>query len=87
VPSVTLSLCATLSADIAACWEVLQNNGSAFCKAGTGAPKLHPAAARLDVLRRYLIKALGQSGLTKPEKPTPENTDLEDILSGKVQAA
>jgi phage terminase small subunit len=83
--SVTLSVCSTLCADIADSWQVLQANGGNYCKAGTGAVKLHPAAARLDVLRRDLTKALALLGL---QKPTPDDTEesgepsLEDILNG-----
>src|SRR5271156_4988360 len=61
--SCTLVACATLRADIRSCWTVLKENGGDYCKAGTGAVKLHPAAARLDVLRRDLLKALGLLGL------------------------
>ena len=45
---------------------------------------MHPAAARLDVLRRDLIKALGQLGLQKPVPDEPEDNSptLEDILAG-----
>lgn len=79
----TLVACATLRADIRRCWEVLTENGSDYCKAGTGAVKLHPAAARLDVLRRDLIKALGQLGL---QKPVPDQTDdtqtLAELIDG-----
>lgn len=63
----TLVVAATLRADIRDCWAVIDGNGSAYTTAGTGAVKLHPAAARLDVLRRDLIKALAQLGLEKPE--------------------
>jgi len=82
--SVTLSMCSTLVADIADCWTVLQENGGNYCKAGTGAVKLHPAAARLDVLRRDLTKALALLGLQKPVPDNDENDGptLEDVLNG-----
>ena|ERR1700692_4128135 len=80
--SCTLVVCATLRADIRDCWQAITQNGGAYTKAGTGAVKLHPAAARLDVLRRDLTKALGLLGL---QKPTPEEQNagdtLEDILN------
>ena len=62
----------------------ITTNRGAYTKAGTGAVKLHPAAARLDVLRRDLIKALGQLGLQKPVPDEPEDNSptLEDILAG-----
>jgi hypothetical protein len=81
--SCTLVVCATLRADIRDCWQAITENGGAYTKAGTGAVKLHPAAARLDVLRRDLTKALGLLGL---QKPTPEEQHsgetLEEILKG-----
>jgi phage terminase small subunit len=81
--SVTLSVCSTLCADIADCWQVIQANGGNYTKAGTGAVKLHPAAARLDVLRRDLTKALALLGLQKPAPEDPEDSGptLEDILN------
>jgi phage terminase small subunit len=80
----TLIVCATLRADIRDCWAVIRENGSAYCKAGTGAVKLHPAAARLDVLRRDLTKALALLGLQKPVPDEPEDKEptLEEILAG-----
>lgn len=84
--SVTLSVCSTLCADIADCWTVIRANGSAYTQAGTGAVKLHPAAARLDVLRRDLTKALAQLGLQKPVPDTSEanGQTLEDVLNGET---
>src|SRR6266478_705899 len=75
--SVTLSACSTLCADIADCWKVLQANRGNYTMAGTGAVKLHPAAARLDILRRDLTKALGLLGL---QKPVPEAPDAGQSL-------
>ena len=78
----TLVVCATLRADIRRCWEVLSENGSDYCKAGTGAVKLHPAAARLDVLRRDLTKALALLGIHKPEpEPSERGPSLEELLA------
>jgi len=79
----TLVVCSTLRADIRDCWAVISANGSAYTQAGTGAVKLHPAAARLDVLRRDLTKALGLLGLQKPVPEAPDaGQSLEDILNG-----
>ena len=80
-----LTVCSTLRADIRDCWAVISENGSAYTKAGTGAVKLHPAAARLDVLRRDLTKALAALGLQKPEMEEPEakpQRTLADVLNG-----
>ncbi len=83
--SATLVVCATLRADISDCWAVISANGSAYTQAGTGAVKLHPAAARLDVLRRDLTKALGLLGLQKPVPEVPDSGDgLAAILSGEA---
>jgi phage terminase small subunit len=85
--SATLIICATLRADIRDCWTVISANGSAYTQAGTGAVKLHPAAARLDVLRRDLTKALGLLGLQKPIPEDPQaGASLEDILNGTADA-
>jgi hypothetical protein len=78
---VTLSTCSTLCADIYDCWQVLQANRGNYTTAGTRAVKLHPAAARLDVLRRDLIKALAQLQKPAPEDLTPKGPTLEDILN------
>ena len=79
---ITLTVCATLAADIKDCWAVLQANGGSYTKAGTGAVKLHPAAARLDVLRRDLTKALALLGLTKPTAELPDEPDeISEILA------
>lgn len=79
----TLVAAATLRADIRDCWAVLKDNGGAYTKAGTGAVKLHPAAARLDVLRRDLLKALGLLGLQKPiaQDPSTGFDSLEEALA------
>jgi phage terminase small subunit len=77
-----LTVCSTLRADIRDCWAVIQENGGSYTKAGTGAVKLHPAAARLDVLRRDLTKALALLGLQKPEaeEPAERRPTLKEIL-------
>ena len=78
----TLVVCATLRADIRDCWAVIRENKSNYTQAGTGAVKLHPAAARLDVLRRDLTKALALLGIHKPtpEEPGSKEPTLEEIL-------
>jgi phage terminase small subunit len=79
-----VALAATLSADIRKCWTVLQENGGDYTTAGTGAVKLHPAAARLDCLRRDLAKVLASLGLQKPAQEDPDDgkPTLEDVLDG-----
>ncbi len=80
----TLVVCSTLRADIRDCWAVISENGSAYTQAGTGAVKLHPAAARLDVLRRDLTKALALLGIHKPDANSADKEpSLEDLLNGE----
>ncbi len=78
-----VTLAATLSADIRRCWATLEVNGGDYTTAGTGAVKLHPAAARLDCLRRDLLKALVALGLQRPkaEPKADEGESLEDFLN------
>ncbi len=86
----TLVVCATLRADIRDCWAVIRENGSAYTQAGTGATKLHPAAARLDVLRRDLTKALALLGLQKPgpeHEEGREYTEIDAMLDESIAIA
>lgn len=78
-----VTLAATLSADIRRCWATLEANGGDYTTAGTGAVKLHPAAARLDCLRRDLLKAFVALGLQKPKPDPAEDGEpsLEDFLN------
>lgn len=63
---------------------VLQANGGNYTTAGTGAVKLHPAASRLDTLRRDLTKALTLLGLARPTAEPSENDDeLDRVLRGE----
>jgi|SRR5215469_9088617 len=80
----TLTLAATIAADIAASWAVIEQEGLYWTHKKTGEPKEHPAAKRLDALRRDYLKALTMLGLrasvAEPEKD--EGRTLEDILNG-----
>jgi hypothetical protein len=80
----TLSLAATIAADIAASWKVIEVEGLYWTNVKTGEPKEHPAAKRMDALRRDYLKALTMLGLrasvAEPEEDKAET--LEDILNG-----
>src|SRR5258708_30385919 len=80
----TLSLAATIAADIAASWKVIEVEGLYWTNAKTGEPREHPAAKRMDALPRDYLKALTMLGLrasvAEPEESKAET--LEDILNG-----
>jgi len=80
----TLSLAATIAADIAASWKVIEVEGIYWTNTKTGEPREHPAAKRMDALRRDYLKALVMLGLratvAEPEEVKMET--LEDILNG-----
>ena len=80
----TLTLAATVAADIAAMWKVIEVEGLYWTNKKTGEPKEHPAAKRMDALRRDYLKSLTMLGLrasvAEPEQVQHET--LEDILNG-----
>jgi phage terminase small subunit len=80
----TLTLAATIAADIAYQWNVIEKEGLYWTNPKTGEPKEHPAAKRLDALRRDYLKALTMLGLrasvAEPEERNEET--LEDIING-----
>jgi P27 family predicted phage terminase small subunit len=80
----TLYLAATIAADVAAMWKVIEAEGLYWTNKKTGEPKEHPAAKRMDALRRDYLKALTMLGLraavADPEPDTSET--LEDVLNG-----
>jgi P27 family predicted phage terminase small subunit len=59
----TLYLAATIAADVAAMWKVIEAEGLYWTNKKTGEPKEHPAAKRMDALRRDYLKALTMLGL------------------------
>jgi len=77
-----LALAATIAADIAETWTVIQKDGASV--AGKTGLQAHPAVKRMDALRRDYLKALSLLGLraaVSGEKQTPGDS-LEDILNG-----
>jgi phage terminase small subunit len=76
-----LAMAATISADIQTAWAAIQKDGEYFTTAK--GIQVHPAAKRLDALRRDFIKVLGMVGLRAAvSSETPGGESLEDILDG-----
>jgi phage terminase small subunit len=77
-----LSLAATLAADIAKTWETVKTEGEYLTNSKTGAVQSHPAAKRLDALRRDYLKALITLGTRATAAPPPDSgPTLEDLVS------
>jgi P27 family predicted phage terminase small subunit len=79
----TLSLASTIAADIAASWKVIEAEGLYWTNKRTGEPKEHPAAKRMDALRRDYLKALTMLGLRASVADPEQDTEptLEDVLN------
>jgi phage terminase small subunit len=79
----TLSMAATISADIQESWQTVQADGVYSVNQKTGAIQAHPASKRLDALRRDYIKVLVMLGLrtavAAPERS--KEVSLEDFLN------
>jgi phage terminase small subunit len=72
----TMSLAATIAADIADAWAAIQRDGAYITgKAGLVA---HPASKRLDALRRDRIKVLSMLGL-RAAVTTPDDAKDESL--------
>src|ERR1019366_9514792 len=80
----TLSLASTIAADIAASWKVIEAEGLYWTNKRTGEPKEHPAAKRMDALRRDYLKALTMLGLRASVAEPGGNREeaLEELLNG-----
>lgn len=77
-----ISLAATIGADIAEAWETVKTQGAYITNAKTGALQAHPAAKRLDALRRDYIKVMSLIGLRAAVAGDGPGDSLEDILNG-----
>jgi P27 family predicted phage terminase small subunit len=79
----TLYLASTIAADIAASWKVIEAEGLYWTNKKTGEPKEHPAAKRMDALRRDYLKALTMLGLrASVAEPERDNSPtLEELLA------
>lgn len=81
-----LAMAATIAADIADAWEVVQEEGAYEVNAKTGTSQAHPASKRLDALRRDYMKYLAMLGLrtaVASQDGGKEESSLEDILNPK----
>jgi len=77
-----ISIAATIAADIADAWESVKTQGAYVTNAKTGALQAHPAAKRLDALRRDYIKVMSLIGLRSAVAGDSSGGSLEDILKG-----
>jgi P27 family predicted phage terminase small subunit len=75
-----ISHAATISADIADAWETIESEGAYFENAKTGALQSHPAARRLDNLRRDYIKVMSLLGLRTATQGGGGSKTLEETL-------
>jgi hypothetical protein len=76
-----VSQAATIAADIADAWEVVEAEGAYTVNKKTGTPVMHPAAKRLDVLRRDHLKVLGQIGLRGSAVKGKPSRSLDELLN------
>ncbi len=78
-----LAMAATISADIATAWAVIQTDGE-YYTTEKGGIQAHPAARRLGALRRDYVKVLGMLGLRAAVSGDQKagETSLEDVLNG-----
>lgn len=77
-----LSNAATIAADIAEAWAEIEEDGAYELNAKTGTHQLHPAAKRLDALRRDHVKVMSLIGLRSAVQEKPTEETLDDALKG-----
>lgn len=74
---------ATIAADIADAWETIETEGAYIVNEKTGQSQSHPAAKRLDALRRDYVRVMSLIGLRTPTVGGGnEGRSLEDVLNG-----
>jgi len=78
---ILISLAATIGADIADAWETVKRDGAYVTNEKTGALQSHPAAKRLDALRRDYIKVMSLIGLRAAVAGDVPGNSLEDFLN------
>jgi phage terminase small subunit len=78
-----VALAATIAADIVEAWAELDAGKHTYMATGKGTVELHPAAKRMDALRRDYLKALSVIGL-RPGTSTEleDGESLEEVLNG-----
>lgn len=78
-----ITLAATIAADIADAWQSVKTDGAYIQNQKTGVMQAHPAAKRLDALRRDYIKVMSLLGMRSAKAAdTGDSPTLEDILNG-----
>src|ERR1700691_3930976 len=76
-----LQLAATLAADIARAYSVVEKEGE-YTRTKDGGTAQHAASKRLDALRRDYIKVMVTLGTRAQAAPPPDNgPTLEDVLN------
>jgi phage terminase small subunit len=80
-----LTLAATIHADIASDWAVIQIEGAYLENHKTGAVQMHPAVKRMDALRRDYVKVLSLLGLRAAVsgESAGDDEDLDKVLAGE----
>ena len=77
-----VSLAATIGADIAEAYAQIRDAGPYEHNKKTGCTQMHPAAKRIDALRRDYIKVLTVIGLRPGTSDgSPDGETLEDVLN------
>jgi hypothetical protein len=78
-----ITLAATIAADIGDAWQSVKRDGAYIPNSKTGVLQAHPAAKRLDALRRDYIKVMTLLGMRSAKAgDTGGGPTLEDILNG-----
>jgi hypothetical protein len=79
-----IDLAARIAVDITAAEAALtENTGPYYLNKNTGAIMLHPAARRVDGLRRDYVKVLSLLGLRSAVSAgVPEGKTMDDVLDG-----
>ena len=72
---------ATIAADIAEAWAIVKDGGAYESNVKTGTTQMHPAAKRLDALRRDYIKVMSLIGLRAAVAGEVPGDSLEDFLN------
>ena len=77
-----ISNAATIAADIAEAWAAIEQDGAYELNAKTGVNQMHPAAKRLDALRRDYLKVMSLIGLRAAVSEKTGEETLDDVLNG-----
>jgi len=79
-----IELAVAIVSDMAYARKTVEKEGEYILNKRTGDTKTHPAARRLDSLRRDYVKVLSALGLRTPvSSPVEDGPSLEDMLNAK----